>query len=156
MAGYNLYLKLMSGEVVHVTDAWDGAAPTEEGMVDANGIAVDANGKEVSEPYRNIHNNSTRVGAYNGWYGALDMVGVSVEPKTLVPAGAGGLSASGLAQLTIGDLIVHVSDHIKKVPPRQFAKVYTWLVFEDVETEIAYKWRKSEVIGWSKMPPIDI
>lgn len=157
MAGYNLYLKLMSGEVVHVTDAWDGAAPTEEGMVDANGIAVDANGKEVSEPYRNIHNNSTRVGAYNGRYGALDMVGVSVEPETLVPAGATALvSAKDLAQLTIGGLIVHVSDHIKKVPPRQFAKVYTWLVFEDVETGIAYKWRKSEVIGWSKMPPIDI
>lgn len=152
---YNLYLKLMSGEVVHVTDAWDGAAPTEEGMVDANGIAVDANGKEVSEPYRNIHNNSTRVGAYNGWYGALDMVGVSVEPATLGLPGA-GLSSANLAQMIIGGPIVHVSDHIKKVPPRQFAKVYTWLIFSEDPSGPVHKWRKSEVMGWGCMAPIDI
>lgn len=152
--GYNLYLKLMSGEVVHVTDAWDGMAPTEEGMVDSDGVAVDANGKEVSEPYRDIHRDATTIGGYNAGYGPLTMPGVALVPGTLTPPG-GSFSAS-VAQFTIAGLTIYVSDEIKKIPPRQFAKVYTWLVFEDADTGTAYKWRKSEVIGWSKMPPIDI
>lgn len=155
MAGKNLYLKLTSGEYVHVTDDWDGQAPTEEGMVDSNGVAVDANGKEVSDPYRNIHRDtSVTVGAYNAGYGLLTLPGIAIEPATLVPAPPG--FSSGVAQLTVGDLEVRVSDEIKKVPPRQFAKVYTWLVFEDAEGGTAYKWRKAEIMGWGKMPPIDI
>ncbi len=169
MAGYNLYLKLMSGEVVHVTDAWDGAAPTEEGMVDANGIAVDANGKEVSDPYRDIHRYTSPLKAVEfanpsaSDFTMSDAVTVAAaliptEPLTVKATDifiSGSLRTIKHSPLPAG-FISSTSDEVAHRAPRQFAKVYTWLVFEDAEGGTAYKWRKAEIMGWGKMPPIDI
>lgn len=166
---YNLYLKLMSGEVVHVTDAWDGAAPTEEGMVDANGIAVDANGKEVSEPYRDIHRYTSALKAGEMAAPSANDITVS-DPVTvaaaLIPTEPLTVKATHI------DIIFNVatkrlspvpagfststSDEVAHKKPRQFAKVYTWLVFSEDPSGPVHKWRKSEVMGWGKMPPIDI
>lgn len=169
MAGKNLYLKLTSGEYVHVTDDWDGQAPTEEGMVDSDGVAVDANGKEVSDPYRDIHR-------YTSYLKAVEMATPSAnditmsDPVTvaaaLIPTEPLTVKATDVVITYSLKTIKHsplpagfissTSDEVAHRAPRQFAKVYTWLVFEDAEGGTAYKWRKAEIMGWGKMPPIDI
>lgn len=177
---YNLYLKLMSGEVVHVTDAWDGAAPTEEGMVDSDGVAVDANGKEVSEAYRDIHRYNAQVWPAQGSQTVTGSLGgasidstwsepVTVQaalvPSTAVQAqtikgtysGGIGASATGTIKGLVPDSVTaSPSDEVAHKKPRQFAKVYTWLIFSEDPSGPVHKWRKSEVMGWGCMAPIDI
>ena len=173
MAGKNLYLKLTSGEYVHVTDDWDGQAPTEEGMVDSDGVAVDANGKEVSDPYRDIHRYTSYLKAVEmgnpSFYDYIESDAVTVaaaliptEPLTVKATDifVSGSSESFTRTVKHSPLpagfISSTSDEVAHRAPRQFAKVYTWLVFEDAEGGTAYKWRKAEIMGWGKMPPIDI
>lgn len=176
----DLYLKLMSGETVHVTDSWDGAAPTEEGMVDADGVAVDANGKEVSEAYRDIHRYNAQVWPAQGsltvtgtpsdfQIGSTSSAPVTVQaalvPSTTVQAQtiAGtysstvGLSIAATTKGLVPDSVTaEPSDEVVHKKPRQFAKVYTWLIFSEDPSGPVHKWRKSEVMGWGCMAPIDI
>lgn len=156
----DLYLKLMSGETVHVTDSWDGAAPTEEGMVDSNGVAVDADGKEVSEPWRNIFRYDTEVFPHAGsptvGKGRLTLKGTALVPATVAVENTIATALDFPMAASLGSLTVKTSDDVQGTTPRQFAKVYTWLIFAEETGGTVHKWRKAEVMGWGCMAPIDI
>lgn len=140
-----IYLKGGRGDA-KVTEIWDGAAPTEEGMVDGSGVIVGTAGKEVADPYRDIFESTHVDKTYVGW----TQNGVPQTPidqggavSNLYPTdGSTPTSPSGVSR---------ISDDVEHVPPRQYYKVYTWLVFEDTDGAV-YKFRKADLIGWGSFP----
>ncbi len=160
MAAHNLYLYLRGGRGdAFVTDLWDGLLPTEEGTVDTTtGEPDDGLGVEVSEPYRDVF---TAVGASLIYHSmnssplsfqtssALIFDSPAVTSPSFVGSGPGSGSYPG--QVTASDLQASNSDEIAHVKPRQFAKVCTWLKFQETGADGAiFKFRKADVIGWGK------
>lgn len=149
------YVYLRGGRGDGFVPTWTGAL-TEEGEVDANGAIVGTAGKEVSEPYRDIHNNSTNIALVDGsdlGAGILPIKGTALIPTTITPASLPG-GASGdmlVSQSGLGTVSIKVSDDVNNTPPRQFYKVYTWWVFTS-SNGIAYKFRKADVIGIGSQP----
>ncbi len=143
-----LYLHLVNGRCIHVTDTWDGLEPTEEGMVDGSGVIEGTDGKEVSDPYRDIFRSSLK--------GLNSTGGVNFSEEGVLPgvgAITNGFSGSPV-QATATMTVASLSDEAGHVKPRQYYKVYTWLVFEDAENT-PFKFRKASISGWSSKPPID-
>lgn len=179
----DLYIRLRTGPCVHVTDQWNGNAPTEKGMVDGDGVPVDEEGKEVAEPWRNIHRiggtmkasegsltvtlpspgsgGQTQITTVEGFdvpvAAAIIPDGV-VEVKTTT--GSYSSAPSTVQYVTTKGLVpagfkATVSDDVAGINPRQFPKVYTWLTFLGADGT-PYDWRKDEVLGWGDQPPIDL
>jgi hypothetical protein len=137
-----VYLKGGRGDA-KVTEIWDGAAPTEKGMVDASGVIVGTDGKEVGEPYRDISRTSVS--------GSSSTVGGSVNVTGSLP-GVGSIeTAVGVSTLTVTPTLTTGSDEVEHVRPRQHYKVYTWLVFAD-DDGTPYEFRKADVLGWGSYP----
>lgn len=142
-----LYLHLKNGRTIHVTSAWNGAAPTEEGMVDGSGAVVGSDGKEVAAPFRNIFR--TQVKAVAGLN--------SPYTQEAVLPGVGTVTNQASGTPIVGQVAVALStpsDDAGGIKPRQYFAVYTWLVFEDTEG-VPYKFRKASVEGWGSEPPLD-
>ena len=86
-----VYLKGGRGDA-HVTDLWDGAVPSEEGTYTNSDGTLSAEGREVGEPYRDIHNYSTAV---------RPLLTVDSDGKT-VNLAAGDVVLSGTAMTAAG------------------------------------------------------
>lgn len=150
-----VYLKGGRGDA-YATSIWNGAAPTEEGALDVNNEPADANGLEVAEPYRDIHD-----GSFNLLYSASGASSATVPVDSAfvldnadvitVTAPVGGVTPTGANVRPTGDILASTSDEKAHVKPRQYTKVFTWLVFKDTE-EATYKFRKADVIGWGSNP----
>ena len=158
MADTALYLRLMSGAKVYVTDKWDGAEPSEEGMVNASGEPTSSDGMEVSQPWRNIHRHATDLYVVNGGYakGILTLKGVALKPDSVAVDATNALSSPFAMAASVGTLSVKASDDVDGTTPRQFRKVCTWLVFSHTNGTTKFKWRKDQVMGWGEKPPIDL
>ncbi len=93
-----VYLKGGRGDA-HVTDLWNGAVPEEEGAFNHDaGIGEDpmsAAGREVGEPYRDIHNYSTTVRAVLP--GGLPKDPLEESTPTLPRVSAGDVVLNGTA-----------------------------------------------------------
>lgn len=179
----DLYIRLRTGPCVHVTDQWNGNAPTEKGMVDVDGIPINAEGREVSDPWRNIHRIGGTMKASEGSITVTPPAPMSGGPTlistvvggdvpvaaAIIPdgnievkqtAGSYSSSASLVSYETTKGLVptgfkATISDDVAGKNPRQFPKVYTWLTFLGADGT-PYDWRKDEVLGWGDQPPIDL
>lgn len=141
-----VYLKGGRGDA-KVTEIWDGAEPTEEGMVDTSGVIVGTDGKEVSEPYRDDFPSTTR-----GYSGANSGAGLTATFDSTVAVNNAYLAEGAVAMGGgVGSIISKLSDAVAHVKPRQYYKVYTWLVFED-DDGTPYKFRKADIVGWGSYP----
>lgn len=143
-----VYLKGGRGDA-KVTEIWDGAAPTEKGMVDASGVIVGTDGKEVAEPYRDIFRTTIEADCGVSTVdlnikGSIPGVG-SVAALLNAPPGGSTPSITGTPTLT------DESDEVAHTKPRQYYKVYTWLVFAD-DDGTPYEFRKADVLGWGSYP----
>lgn len=146
-ADTHIYLKGGRGD--GFVPNWTGHV-TEEGMVDSDGVVVGSDGKEVSDPYRdsfvpqgftvgssNVHGVTTLT---------LQSAAFSNDETVTVTAptnfgGSGGGVAAG------GDMKSSTPDEISHTKPRQYFKVFTWLLFLS-SNGLTYKFRKADVIGW--------
>jgi len=175
----NLYLTLVNGRTIHVTDDWDGLEPTYEGLVDAAGDPDDGKGIEAGEYYRDIHRYSASVFPAQGSVNATSTTGgVQIDSTSsaavtvqaaLVPSTtlavetvAGGYSSTvgATSSTTTKGLVpdsvtAEPSDEVAKAKPRTWQKVCTWLVFNCTTTGEKRKWRAASVDGYSDQPPID-
>ena len=177
----DLYLTLVNGRTIHVTDDWDGLPPTYEGTVDASGAPDDGEGIEAGEYYRDIHRYNASVfpaqgslvvtgggGGVNTSIASTSSAAVTIQaalvPSTTVTAEtvAGdysstlGLTSNTLTKGLVPDTITaETSDEVSKAKPRTWQKVCTWLVFTCVTSGQKRKWRAASVDGYSDQPPID-
>lgn len=147
----NLYLSLVSGRTVHVTDDWDGNAPTRIGTVDTSGAPDDGEGIETAEYYRDIFRSYVEINS-----GASGVAPGPHAGKASVPGVATALTGSAsLSSTVITPTISPLSDEAAHTQPRTFQKVVTWLVFNCVTSGQTRGWRASSVDGWSDQPPLD-
>ncbi|OYW74637.1 MAG: hypothetical protein B7Z37_16945 [Verrucomicrobia bacterium 12-59-8] len=176
-----VYLKGGRGDA-HVTDLWDGAEPGEEGTFNNASGEMSAEGLEVGDPYRDIHNYSTSVlnalaasglttaGGVTLLNGTA-LVAASTTPTLLtglldannLPLGGthasnepglhvGPVGSAGPVVMELGNITPHVSDEVANAKPRLFTKVCTWLIFKEVGEAATYKFRKADVLGWGANP----
>jgi hypothetical protein len=150
-----VYLKGGRGDA-YVSSIWDGAEPTEEGALDENNEPEDAKGLEVADPYRDIHDGSATMvysaaGASSGQVPVASALVLQDDETIDVTAPTGGVSPAGVNVVPQGDIKASTSDEKAHVKPRQYTKVFTWLVFKDTD-EATYKFRKAEVLGWGSNP----
>lgn len=158
MAGHNLYIYLRGGRGdAFVTDLWDGQLPTEEGTLpvgepdDEDYVPPDGEGEEVSEPYRDIFTAASELtyASENTTYfkAQASSALIYTEPSISAPSPTG----LGTGGTLTGHPAASTSDEINHVKPRQFTKVCTWLMFEEIgEDGATFKFRKADVIGWGK------
>lgn len=178
----DLYLTLVNGRTIHVTNDWDGMEPTYEGLVDATGAPDDGKGIEAGEYYRDIHRYNAQVwpaqgsltvtGTNPGIYiasttSAPVKVQAALVPSTTLAAEtvavgyqSTGASTSSSSTTTTKGLVpdsvtAEPSDEVAKAKPRTWQKVCTWLVFNCTTTGEKRKWRAASVDGYSDQPPID-
>ena len=176
----DLYLTLVNGRTIHVTNDWDGMEPTYEGLVDAAGDPDDGKGIETGEYYRDLHRYNAQVFPAQGSLvvagagsGGISIDSVASAPVTvqaaLVPSTTvQAKTVSGGFSNTIGSTITTTtkglvpdsvtaqpSDEVAKVKPRTWQKVCTWLVFNCVTSGQKRKWRAASVDGYADQPPID-
>lgn len=171
------YIYLKGGRGDGFVPLWTGAL-SEEGMVGDTGAALGTAGREVSDPYRDIHNYSTTVQAsvktpnnLSFTSGSLVLNGTAFKTSGTTPAlnsgltlnglpavavypapyGVGPVPTSGTASMTLTDLVPQVSDEVAHEKPRQYARVATWLIFTS-QSGISYKFRKDQVLGWGSQP----
>lgn len=180
MPGKSLYLTLVSGRTVFVTDQWNGAAPTRVGTVDTEGAPDDGEGIEVGEYYRDIHRAARTVRAAAGSVtigdapspGATPPVttvtgaetevdaailpseALTVETVTGTASGSGTLNTATTKGVVPASFSASISDEKAHVKPRTWQKVVTWFVFLG-EDGAEYEWRAASVDGWSDQPPLD-
>ena len=148
----DLYLTLVNGRTIHVTDDWDGLPPTYEGTVDAAGAPDDGEGIEAGEYYRDIFRSSIQFATESG-------TGNKISGQSVIP-GTGTMAAELNIGFTIGPAEADVtindeSDEHAHAKPRTWQKVCTWLVFNCVTSGQKRKWRAASVDGYSDQPPID-
>lgn len=146
------YVYLRGGRGDGFVPDWTGAL-TEEGEVDSSGAIVGTAGKEVSEPYRDIFDTSGNlVYSVSGASSAsVPMVGgvLATGDLTITPP-VGGVTPTGV--IILPDAVeVTNSDEKLHLKPRQYYKVFTWLVFTSANG-LAYKFRKADVVGIGSMP----
>lgn len=178
----DLYLTLVNGRTIHVTNDWDGMEPTYEGLVDATGAPDDGKGIEAGEYYRDIHRYNAQVwpaqgsltvtgsaGSPGGIYvGSTSSAPVTVQaalvPSTTLAAetvavgyssSVGSSSTTTTKGLVPDSVTAEPSDEVAKAKPRTWQKVCTWLVFNCTTTGEKRKWRAASVDGYSDQPPID-
>lgn len=175
----DLYLTLVNGRTIHVTDDWDGLEPTYEGLVDAAGDPDDGKGIEAGEYYRDIHRYSASVFPAQGGLnvtGSPSALGIASTQSAAVTVQAALVPSTTLAAETVAggysqttgvtmnsitkglvpaSVTAEPSDEVAKVKPRTWQKVCTWLVFNCVTTNHKRKWRAASVDGWGDQPPID-
>ena len=171
------YIYLKGGRGDGFVPLWTGAL-SEEGMVGDTGASLGTAGREVSDPYRDIHNYSTTVQAavktpnnlsfssgslvLNGTafktsgstptlFSGLTLGGLPAVAVYPAPYAAGPVPNSGTASMTLTDLVPQVSDEVAHEKPRQYARVATWLIFTS-QSGISYKFRKDQVLGWGSQP----
>ena len=176
----DLYLRLVAGPTVHVTDQWDGNAPTRYGTVDATGAPDDGEGIEAGDYYRDIHraSRSVRASAGSVTVGAPASPGgtppvdtvvgevvtvdaailpsetLTVDTVTGTAAGSSHLNTFLTKGIVPASFSASVSDEKAHEKPRTWQKVCTWLKFVGADgTE--YDWRASLVAGWSDQAPLD-
>lgn len=174
------YIYLKGGRGDGFVPLWTGTL-AEEGMVSDTGAAEGTAGREVSEPYRDIHNYSTTVKAavqtpYNYTINAGELVlsGTALKPTGATPALFTGITLNGLppagifssatgfgisavptstgaGSMALTGLTPQVSDEVAHEKPRQYARVSTWLIFIS-QNGLPYKFRKDSVLGWGSKP----
>lgn len=147
----NLYLYLVNGRCVHVTDDWDGLPPEYIGTVDANGDPVDNEGIEAGEYFRDIFRTTVSAGVID------TMTNLYTRPMTL--NGALVPTAASVSSSNYGPHITAVTaagsdDHLHE-KPRGWQKVCTWLVFTCTTGSQKRAFRAASVDGWGDQPPID-
>lgn len=175
----DLYLTLVNGRTIHVTNDWDGMEPTYEGLVDATGAPDDGKGIEAGEYYRDIHRYNAQVWPAQGSLtvggsgGSIYVASTTSAPVTvqaaLVPSttvqaqtiagtysGTVGANSTTTTKGLVPDSVTaEPSDEVAKAKPRTWQKVCTWLVFNCTTTGEKRKWRAASVDGYSDQPPID-
>lgn len=144
------YIYLRGGRGDGFVPQWDGTL-TEEGMVDGSGAVVavgdEEPGKEVSEPYRNIFPSTTNSPNYKSYF-------FFASPYQYTDGGSvNNAYQDDGAAITLEGAKSRLSDEVKGVTPRQFFKVYTWLLFTSANG-LVYKFRKADVIGWGARPRV--
>lgn len=140
----DIYVYLRGGRGDGFVPEWTGEV-SEEGMVDSSGVAVDENGKEVSEPYRDIFAPTGSTAALlnvNGSAYAVTRTDLRLSNPSLVAPATGPIQG-----YLSGTLAATDSDEISHTKPRQYFKVFTWLAFVSSNGQ-TYKYRKADVIGW--------
>lgn len=159
----NLYLYLVNGRCVHVTDDWDGNDPVRIGTVDAAGAPDDGEGIEAGEYFRDIFRTtvSAKVAPDAAAYppafsreqltlnGALVPTTVSLEQYA---QSTGSINDYGLT--VTGVTPAGSDDHLHE-KPRGWQKVCTWLVFSCTTGTQKRAFRAASVDGWGDQPPID-
>lgn len=128
------YIYLRGGRGDGFVPTWTGTV-AEQGMVDTSGAIVGSDGKEVSEPYRDVFQSSAEFATLAG-RNNISAPGI-IANAIAAGGGTGGIEASFLAD----------SDEVAHVKPRQYFKVFTWLVFTS-SNGLTYKFRKADIIGW--------
>lgn len=153
----DLYLTLVNGRTIHVTNDWDGMEPTYEGLVDAAGDPDDGKGIETGEYYRDMHRYKTDVTVVNAIAKGQLSVQAALLPATVAVDTTPGISPGFTFPLAtnVANIALEPSDEVAKVKPRTWQKVCTWLVFNCVTTNHKRKWRAASVDGFSDQPPID-
>lgn len=153
----DLYLTLVNGRTIHVTNDWDGMEPTYEGLVDAAGDPDDGKGIETGEYYRDMHRYKTDVTVVNAIAKGQLSVQAALLPATVAVDTTPGISPGFTLPLAtnVANIALEPSDEVAKVKPRTWQKVCTWLVFNCVTTNHKRKWRAASVDGFSDQPPID-
>lgn len=153
----NLYLTLVNGRTIYVTDDWDGMEPTYEGLVDAAGMPDDGKGIEAGEYYRDIHRYSADVNTVNAIAKGQLTVQAALIPATVSVDGTAGISPGFNASMAsnVTNIAIEPSDEVVKQKPRTWQKVCTWLVFNCETAGETRKWRAASVDGYSDQPPID-
>lgn len=153
----DLYLTLVNGRTIHVTNDWDGMEPTYEGLVDAAGDPDDGKGIETGEYYRDMHRYKTDVSVVNTIAKGQLSVQAALLPATVAVDATPGISPgfSLPVATNVTDIALEPSDEVAKVKPRTWQKVCTWLVFNCVTTNHKRKWRAASVDGYADQPPID-
>lgn len=149
----NLYLTLVNGRTIHVTDDWDGVAPTYEGTVDAAGAPDDGEGIEAGDYYRDIYR-IIHSGSFNG-SNSIALTHQSTMPglgSSKSQNFVGGVYDVGVV---VSETLTEKSDDAAHAKPRTWQKVCTWLVFNCVTSGQKRKWRAASVDGYSDQPPID-
>lgn len=167
----NLYLYLVNGRCVHVTDDWDGNDPVRIGTVDAAGAPDDGEGIEAGEYYRDIHRRTGTVRGdptINGGYAGSRVVAgatipieaalfpdaVSIAPQELIYGVVIQETALPIGP-KVSALNVKPSDEVANAKPRTWQKVCTWLVFSCTTGTQKRAFRAASVDGWGDQPPID-
>jgi hypothetical protein len=128
------YIYLKGGRGDGFVPTWTGTI-SEEGMVDGSGVIVGTDGKEVSEPYRDIFQSTLTgtEGIVTGTYSGPITSPLLTFNSLSSPATIGGSGTS--------------SDEAAHTKPRQYYKVFTWLLFTS-SNGLVYKFRKDLVVGW--------
>lgn len=142
------YVYLRGGRGDGFVPDWTGAL-TEEGEVDSSGVIVGTAGKEVSEPYRDIFDDAgvtVQILNVNGVGSAATMTALTMDTPVLNAPTAGPVPG-----YLSGTLAVSTSDQKLHTKPRQYYKVFTWLVFAS-SNGLAYKFRKADVVGIGGLP----
>lgn len=153
----NLYLYLVNGRCVHVTDDWDGNDPVRIGTVDAAGAPDDGEGIETGEYYRDMHRYKTDVNVVNSIAKGQLSVQAALLPATVAVDATSGISPgfSSLVATNVTNIALEPSDEVAKVKPRTWQKVCTWLVFSCTTGTQKRSFRAASVDGWGDQPPID-
>lgn len=171
------YIYLKGGRGDGFVPLWTGAL-SEEGMVGDTGATLGTAGREVSDPYRDIHNYSTTVqaavktpnnltfssgslvlngtafkttGATPALNSGLTLGGLPTVAIYPAPYGTGPVPTAGTGSMALTDLTPQVSDEVAHEKPRQYARIATWLIFTS-QSGIPYKFRKDQVLGWGSKP----
>lgn len=159
----NLYLYLVNGRCVHVTDDWDGNEPTRIGTVDAAGDPDDGEGIEAGEYFRDIYRTtvSAKVAPSSAAYppafrGTLMTLNGALVPTTVeVKKTAEDAGSIGVYDLSVTGVTPSGSDDHLHEKPRGWQKVCTWLVFSCTTGTQKRAFRAASVDGWGDQPPID-
>lgn len=148
-----LYIYFVDGGVAHITDTWTGAAPQEEGLVNATtGALVGTAGTEVGKPFRNIFP-STKMNPVFAY--AQPMVGAAFHFIKDASVQNGYPNADmALSVANVEASKSRLSDEVAGTQPRHYLKVCTWLIFLTAEGN-THKVRKDLVKAWGSKPPID-
>lgn len=147
----NLYLYLVNGRCIHVTEDWDGNDPVRIGTVDAAGAPDDGEGIEAGEYFRDIYRTTVSVKVKDSMPTAFSL------PQTL--NGAIVPTAASVTSSDYGPNVTAITpsgsdDHLHE-KPRGWQKVCTWLVFSCTTGTQKRAFRAASVDGWGDQPPID-